>query len=374
MKDPRPQIYLDNAATTRALPEVLRAMEQVLMTDFGNPSSRHGAGLAAEEHLRQARTTVAERLGVAPEDLVFTSGGTEANALALLGSARGARGHDHLLVSAVEHPSVLESARLLEQEGIEVQHLPVNAGGWVDPGSVREMLRRSTSLVAVMHLNNETGVVQPVAEIASVIKAKNPGCRLLVDAVQSFTVLETRLEALGADLLTVSGHKVHGPKGVGCVALAPGINLRGLWGGGDQERGRRPGTENLPGIVGLGEAVRRAGKDLAILSAGRDRLEQAVRRRFSEAYVLGDPSGRAPHIACLAIPGYRSEVLVNLLEAQGLCVSSGSACHSRRSLRSHVLEAMAVPRQHGVIRFSLSRQNTADEVAQASEIIEKLKI
>jgi cysteine desulfurase len=305
--------------------------------------------------------------------VAFTSGGTEANGLALLGS--GLRPGAHLLVSAVEHASVLGSARLANQRlGVELEQIPVDAGGRVDPAQVASRLRADTALVALMLVNNETGVIQPVAEIAELLRRQAPRCTLLVDAVQAFGLLETRLPALGAHLLSASAHKLHGPKGAGCLAWASGAGPAPLWGGGDQEGGARPGTENLPGAVGFGEALALcdAREDAGRLQQLRDRLAEAVLRTFRGARVLGHPQHRAPQIVALAVPGVPSEVLVNMLEARGVCASSGSACHSRSSLRSHVLEAMGVPRDHGVLRLSLSHATTAEQVSRAVKIIQEL--
>jgi cysteine desulfurase len=368
-------IYLDNAATTAVLPEVRRAMEQTLDGPrFGNPSSRHRLGLLAEKRLREARLALAGQAGVGPGQLALTSGGTEANALALLGA--GPRPGGHLLVSAVEHPSVLGSARQLSQtRGVELELLPVGPGGRVDPAGVRARLRPETAMVAVMLVNNETGVIQPAAEIAALLRRHAPRCRLLVDAVQAFGLLSTDLDRLGAHLLSASAHKLHGPKGVGCLAWAAGCQPAPLWGGGDQEGGARPGTENVPGAVGFARALALSQERDP---AGRLRelcllLQEAVQRRFPGAYPLGDQAHRAPQMVAVAVPGVPSEVLVNLLEAGGVCASSGAACHSRRSLRSHVLEAMGVSRDHGVLRLSLSHTTTREQVARAVEVIEELK-
>jgi len=363
--NPRPAtVYLDHAATTPCRPEVVEAMRCVLLEDFANPSSRHGAGLAAERHLTAARRRIAQRVGVDPGQVTFTSGGTEANGLALLSSAR----RRHLLVSAVEHPSVLETARLLAQDGSEVERIPVTDAGRVDPDDVTALVRADTALVAVMHVNNETGIVQPVAEIVRAVRARAPRCRVLVDAVQSFTALPVEMAALGADLVSLSAHKIHGPKGVGCLITAPGLSLFHPWGGGDQETGRRPGTENLPGIVGFARAL-----ELSLEDDGHgprlrgycDRLVETVRRARPDAYPVGDAAHRAAHILAVAVPGVATEVLINLLEARGVCASSGSACHSRRTLRSHVMEAMGVPKTHGVLRFSMSSVTTDAEIVRA---------
>jgi cysteine desulfurase len=361
-------IYLDNAATTPVLPEVVEAMERVMHHDFGNPSSRHAAGLAAERHLRAARDTVARRVGAAPERVLFTSGGTEANALAVLGTCR--RTHSrHVLVSSVEHPSVLGCADLLEREGFEVTRAPVTAGGWVDPAGIEGLVRPDTALVAVMHTNNETGIVQPTAEAASAARRRAPECQVLVDAVQSLPALTFTLDELGADLLSLSAHKVHGPKGTGCLVLGPRASVAPLWGGGDQEAQLRPGTENLPGIVGFARALELLEPEPDRLAALSARLEHAVIEARPDAYPVGDRARRAPHLLAMAVPGVATEVLINLLESLGVCASSGSACHSRRTLRSHVTAAMGLPSEHGTVRLSLSTTTTDDEVARAAELV-----
>ncbi len=250
-----------------------------------------------------------------------------------------------------------------------MEEIPVNAGGWVEPTRVEAMLRPETFLVAVMHVNNETGIRQPVEEIARIIKKHDPRCRFLVDAVQSFAVLPVDLEDLGADMVTASGHKLHGPKGIGCLALRPKLRLAPLWGGGDQERNRRAGTENLPGIVGFARAVELARRDTGRLSRLQGQLIAAITSKHKGVQSLGDATRRAPHILSLLIPGVPSEVLVNALEQRGVYASSGSACHSRRSLRSHVLTAMAVPAHWGVLRLSITDTTTEDEISAAAGII-----
>jgi len=312
-------------------------------------------------------------MGVEPGRLVFTSGGTEANAMAILGVAGRQRGRGHLLVSAVEHPSVLGSARLLRDHDVET--IPVTRGGWVDPDQLESMIRPETFLVAVMHVNNETGVIQPVADLARVVRRQGDRCLLLVDAVQSFTALDTDLRDMGAHLVTASAHKLHGPKGTGCLALAEGVRLAPLWGGGDQEAGARPGTENVAGALGFARAVELSRANTERLAAATGRLSRAIRRRFTGAAEVGEPARRAPHIVALTVPGLPSEVLVNMLEARGVCVSSGAACHSRSSLRSHVMEAMGLQASAGVIRVSLSCGHTTEaEVDRAVQIIEDLEV
>ena len=369
---PQPVAYLDNAATTPCHPEVAAEVARVLVEVYGNPSSRHRVGLAAEKVLRQARQTMARSLGCGPEGIIFCSGGTEANALAVLGAARAGKGDGHLLLSSVEHPSVLGNRAALEREGLQVELLPVNAGGWVEPERAAAMVKPQTRLVAVMLVNNETGVVQPVADIARAVRERSPSCKVLVDCVQAFTAMPVNLAALNADMVSISGHKIRGPKGVGCLALGAGVRLAPVWGGGDQEEGRRPGTENLAGIAGLARAVKLARPHGAEVADLMGRLERAALAGIPGAYTVGDPGRRAPHILTVASPGHKSEVLVNMMEQRGVCVSSGSACHSRRSLNSHVMAAMGLPRDHGVIRFSLSSGTAASEVDLAAEVLGSL--
>jgi cysteine desulfurase len=361
-------IYLDNAATTPVHPQVAQAMLRALQEDYGNPSSRHAMGLAAERVLRGARREVAARVRVDSGRVLFTSGATEANALAILGMARRQRRPGRVLISAIEHPSVLATTRMLEEAGHQVELIPVEPGGWVDPERVAEMLDEATFLVAVMHVNNETGIIQPVCDVAQAVR-RVPSCRLLVDAVQSFGRLPLDLPSSGADLMTFSAHKIGGPKGAACLVRSERAALAPLWGGGEQEQGLRPGTENLPGIVGLAAAVELQSELPSAREEYAAPLVEAALARHPDAHVIGDRSRRAAHILSLAIPKVKSEVLINLLEAQGVCASSGSACHSRRSLRSHVLEAMGVPLDHGIVRFSFGPQTTREDIERAADAL-----
>ena len=369
----QPPIYLDNAATSRPHLSVVRAVAEALTNQFGNPSSRHRVGLAADERLQWARGVVARKLAVAPKQVMFTSGGTEANALAMLGAARRRRGA-HVLLSAVEHPSMQGNACLLEQQGYEVERLPVTPGGFVEPDEVARRLRPQTSVVALMHVCNETGIVQPVADVARLVRRQVPRCRMVVDAVQSFCSLPFTLDTLGAHLMTLSGHKLNGPKGIGAVVRAEGVTLPALWGGGSQEAGMRPGTENMPAAVGLARAVELSRPDPDRLAGYCDDLAGAVMDRFPGSSTVGDPGRRAAHIVAMTVPSLPAEVLVNALEAAGVCVSAGSACHSRRSLASHVAKAMGLPADAGLVRFSPGSLTTDDEVTRAVDIIRNLEI
>lgn len=349
-------IYLDNAATTAPDPRVIEAMRDALVEHWGNPSSSHALGLAAERALRLARERVAARLELDPARVIFTSGGTEALALALLGTARQRQRPGHVLISALEHAAVQRSAELLRAAGHTVETVAAEPGGYVDPERLLGLLRAETFLVALMHVNNETGIVQPVAKIGAQLRRDHPRVRLLVDAVQSYGVVPTSLTELGAHLLALSAHKLHGPKGVGCLVTAPGIAVTPLWGGGPQEQGRRPGTENVPGIVGLGVAALLGKGDASALRRATDQLVAAVLAARPGAYVVGDPARRAPHIAAVALPGLRADTLIHRLSEQGVFASSQSACQSRGPARqSHVFAALGVPASDGVLRLAPHR-------------------
>lgn len=375
------RVYLDNSATTRVRPEVVAAMERVLREEFGNPSSLHAMGLEAERRVEEAREAVAEALGVDPAEILFTSGGTEANNLALRGAARAhAREGRHIVTTAVEHSSVLETARDLAREGFELTVVPVDGHGRVRTEDVVAALRPDTVLVSVMLVNNEVGTVQPVAEIGRAIARRRGRGRvplLHVDAVQAFGKLPVQPRQLGADLVTLSGHKIHGPKGAGALYVRRGVRLQPLLTGGDQQGGLRPGTENVPGIVGFGVAARLAAREredtLARLRALRSRLLAGLGAAVPGALV-NSPEDAAPHILNVSFPGVRGEVLVHALAERGVYVSTGSACHSRRPVISHVLAAMGLARERaeGAIRISLSRDTTGADVDALIEALREI--
>jgi cysteine desulfurase len=379
-------IYLDNAATSRPFPEAVEAVGRALEHGYGNPSSRHGLGLAASLLVEAARATLARAIGAEAREIVFTGGGSEANNLALKGAAWAyARAGRHLVVSAVEHPSVLEAARWLADEAdLAVTFVPVGRDGRVDPLAVAAAADERTVLVSLMHVNNEVGSVQPVGEVGRRLRAlratsgRRKGLPLFhVDAVQSLGRLPIDVRSWGADLLTVSAHKVHGPKGVGALFVRHGVRLTPLVHGGGHEAGRRSGTENVPGIAGFGAALARlGGLDLA---ANARRLSE-LRRRFiaavsgGEVVVNGpeDETAVAGHIISLSFPGIPAEVLQHHLEERGVFVSTGSACSSHYQERaSHVLVAMECPPAvvASAIRVSLSPLAAADEILAAGRVI-----
>lgn len=339
---------------------------------FGNPSSLHTLGHRAERLVEEARRRVAALLEAAPEEIVFTSGGTEANNLAVLGAARAmARRGRHVLVSAVEHPSVREAARRLGEEGFEVEELPVDREGRVLPERLAEFVRPETILVSVMRVNNEVGTLQPVEELVRALKDRRPEALFHTDAVQAAGLTRVTPRRWGCDLATISAHKIHGPKGVGALWIRPGTRVIPLVWGGGQERDLRPGTENVPGIVGFGEAAelalgRRA--DAARVARLRRRLEEGIRERIPGVRRLGpEAEHAAPHILTLAFPGLRGEVLVHGLAAEEVYVSTGSACSSRHRGPSHVLLALGEAGEavEGAVRFSLSPLTTEAEVEHA---------
>lgn len=371
-------IYLDSAATTRARPEVAEKVRTALLSEYGNPSSLHGMGHAAERLLKESRGWVADALGVAPAEIVFTSGGTEGNNLAIQGVAKArARRGRHLITTRIEHSSVLNACRALEEEGFNVTYLDVDAEGRVTPEQVVEALTGETILVSVMHVNNEIGTVQPVEEIARAVKEAKRDVVVHSDGVQAFLKVPLSLARTAVDLYTTSAHKVHGPKGVGALYVRRGVRIRPLFGRGEQEGGLRSGTENVPGIAGFGEAVASA------MHAGRAALERMKQLRLRLARrLLAVPGaslngpleeGAAPHILNLSFAGVRGEVLVHALEAKGVYVSTGSACSSRRPEPSHVLKAIGRSGEAALesIRISLSWMTGEEEIEKAASIIEQ---
>lgn len=374
------EIYLDNSATTKPRPEVVRKVCQVMDEEYGNPSSIHRLGVRAELVVKESRALIARALSVMPQEIVFTSGGTEANNLALFGAARAMqRAGRHLITTKVEHPSVLKAFELLEEEGYEATYLGVDRNGLLDVVSLREAIREDTILVSIMHVNNETGAIQPLAEVGRVLAgvraSRSRGRPLLwhVDAVQGFTKVPLAPRDVGIDLMSLSGHKLHGPKGSGALYVRQGVQLRPLVVGGGQERGLRSGTENVPGIAGFGEAVRIAVLEMeeAVprMRELRSRLIRGIMDAVPDAVLNGsaDDILAAPHIVNLSFPGVKGEVLVHALEERGVYVSTGAACSSRRAQPSHVLTAMGIPPSYieGAIRISLSPLTTRSDIDSA---------
>lgn len=357
------KVYLDNAATTRVCPEAAEAAIRVMTENFGNPSSTHGPGRAAREELKKARQSIAKSIGALPEEIYFTSGGTEADNWAILCGAQLMRHKGkHVITSETEHDAVIKSAEALEMQGYEVTRLKPRADGAVHTEELAAALRRDTVLVSLMLVNNETGAVQDIAAFAKAIKAAGSPALLHCDAIQGYCKIPMKTRTLGADMISLSGHKINAPKGVGALYIRKGLKLPPLQVGGGQEGGYRSGTEPLPAIAAFGAAAEAAMADKG--AAGRmEDLRQRTIRQLQKArpglLILG---GGAPHLLCLSLPGYRSEVLLNALDAEGISVSKGSAC--KKGARSHVLEAMGLPPAviDGAIRVSFSRTSTQEEV------------
>lgn len=373
-------IYLDNAATTPVAPEVAEVVAACMCEDYGNPSSAHHMGISAERRIKNARAQLASAIGDADGRLgalYWTSGGTESDALGVAGAAR-ARGRQgkHILYSAIEHPAVRESARMLTREGFVAEPVPVDASGVVDLDALSSALRADTVVVAVMLVNNEIGTVQPVADIAALLREKHSGAdgvHLHCDAVQALGKLPLSVEALGADSVAFAAHKLHGPKGVGALWVKKGARLHSLWAGGGQQSGIRSGTLNVPGIAGLGAAAALADDGLDSRQARwreyAEVLTRAARDSGVEVHENGAGAVRAPHVLSLGFAGVPAEPLLHVLESRGVLVSAGSACAERDRKPSPVLTAIGVHKNTGTLRFSFGRQTTREQVEAAAGIL-----
>jgi cysteine desulfurase len=370
-------IYFDNAATTPLDPRVCEAMQPYLREQWGNPSSMHGDGRLARAAVEEARQQVAELLGAEPGEIVFTSSGTEADNLALQGVLflAGLRGC-HLIASAIEHPAVFVCCQHLERLGVAVTLLPVDPDGLVDPAELERALRPETRLVSIMAANNVTGAVQPIEELGRI--SRRHGALFHTDAVQAFGKIPLDVRRLPVDLLSLSAHKLHGPKGMGALYVRHGVSLTPILHGGGQEEGRRSSTENVAGIVGLGTAAELARLEMAAEAARlvriRDRLIDTITATIPNAYLIGDRYRRLPGHICLGFAGMEGEGIKLLLEldALGVAVSSGSACSSNHvGQPSHVLEAMGfdAPRARGSVRITLGRFNTDHEAERFLELL-----
>ena len=357
-------IYLDNAATTRVCPEAADMAYRVMTEQYGNPSSTHARGREAKKLLDAARRELALCLGCQPKELAFTSCGSEADNWALLSGAWAASSRGgHVISSMAEHDAVRKSLDELERRGYEVTRLPPDPSGAVPVQAVLDALRPDTVLVSLMLVNNETGAVNDIPGLARALKKAAPKVLLHCDAVQGFLKVPCTVKSLGADMVTISGHKIHAPKGIGALYIRSGLHLRPLILGGSQEDGRRAGTEAIPAICAFGEAAR-LGR--ALMAESTERMaglrQRAVSRLLAENPGLVVIGGGAPHILCVSLPGYRSEVLMSVLESRGISVSKSSAC--KKGGRSHVLEAMGLPAPviDGALRLGLSRYTTAEEL------------
>ena len=370
----KPRIYLDNSATTRVDEQVLQAMLPYLRDRFGNASSTHTFGQEARAAVEEARRSVAELIGADTREVVFTSGGTEADNTALWGIWRSAqRPGGHIITSKIEHPAVLATCKVLEAAGALVTYLPADASGRVDPARVAAAINERTILISIMHANNETGVIQPVEEISAL--GRRHGIVVHSDAVQSAGKAPLRVKDLGVDLLSLSGHKMHAPKGVGALFVRGGVKLAPLMTGGSHERKRRAGSENVPGIAALGAAAKLALERLDEMGGRvrelRDRLETGIMEKVAGVRINGGRDYRLPTITNLAFEGLEGEAAVIALDLEGVAVSTGSACSSGSLEPSHVLMGMGLRADavQGSLRFSLCYFNTAEEIDRTIELV-----
>ncbi|MBN1629822.1 MAG: cysteine desulfurase NifS [Thermoleophilia bacterium] len=360
-------IYLDHASTTPVDPEVVAAMLPWYSEEFGNPSTVYSLGVTAADAVQKARESVAQTIGAEPEEIYFTSGGTESDNWAILGTADAQQKKGrHLVTSTIEHHAVLETMEYLEKRGFELTKVPADSGGLVDPEDVRKAIRPDTILVSVMHANNEVGTIEPIAEIGKI--TREAGVLLHVDAVQTAGKLPLDVNELGVDMLSMSAHKFYGPKGVGLMYLRNRTRISPHLHGGGQERSRRAGTHNVPGVVGMAKALELATArmaDDALREAGlRDKLWASLQGSIDAIYLNGDMTHRLPGNLNVRLDGIEGESMILMLDMEGICVSSGSACTTGSLDPSHVLLALGIPAEHahGSLRVTLGRGTAAEDI------------
>lgn len=367
------EAYFDNAATTRVAPEVQDIVKKVMDLDYGNPSSRHRKGVEAEKYIKEAQDIIAGTLKAEPKEIIFTSGGTESNNMALIGAAfANRRRGNHIISTRIEHASVYNPLLFLEEQGFRITFLNVDGQGHVDPEELKQAICPETILVSVMMVNNEIGAIEPIEEIGKIIKKANPDIVFHVDAIQAYGKLKISVKRCKIDLLSVSGHKIHGPKGTGFLYVRDKVKLRPIIYGGGQQRDFRSGTENVPGIAGLGMAAK------LIYTNHAEKIEKI--RQVKDTFLTGvrkldgvvDNSGEAPHIASVSFRGIeRSEVLLHALEAKGVYCSSGSACSSNHPAISGTLKAIGVEDEllNATLRFSFSVYSSVEEAEYAVQVL-----
>lgn len=363
------EVYLDNSATTRCFDNVAELVHKVMTQDYGNPSSMHNKGVESEKYLRHAREVIAKNLKVNEKEILFTSGGTESDNLALIGAAfANQRAGRHLITTQIEHPAILQTMQYLEKQDFEVTYLPVDKNGQVKLEELQRSLRKDTILVSIMHTNNEIGALQPIAEAGLMIKRYNPSIVFHVDAVQGYGKFRIHPKRMNIDLLSVSAHKIHGPKGIGFLYINEKIKIHPIIFGGGQQKGMRSGTENVPGIAGMALAIETVYQNL---DNEIEKLYQLKQRFIEGAMKIHDVkinglTGKdsAPHVVSLSVRGVRSEVLLHALEEKGIYVSAGSACASNKPSISATLQAIGVEKDllDSTIRFSFSIFTTPEEI------------
>ena len=373
------EVYLDNSATTKCLPEVAALMTRIMCDEYGNPSSLHKKGVESEKYVRYAKEVIAKCMKVQEKEILFTSGGTESDNIALIGSAyANYRAGRHIITTRIEHPAVLQTCAYLEEQGFSVTYLPVNAKGVISLADLERAMTKNTILVSIMHTNNEVGAVQPIEQAGELIKRMNPSTLFHVDAVQGFGKCRIYPKRMHIDLLTVSAHKLHGPKGVGFLYINEKATVRPIIFGGGQQKGMRSGTENVPGIAGMAKASEE------VFSEFDEKIEYLykIKERFVkevsalEGIRLNGPVGRdgAPHVVSVSIQGVRSEVMLHALEDKGIYVSAGSACSSNKPSVSATLKAIGVEKQYldATLRFSFSLYTTETEIDYTVKCLSEL--
>ena len=372
-------IYFDNAATTRALPEVAEKMTYMLCENFGNPASVSVMGLEVEKEIRKAANILANGIGAKEEEIFFTSGGTEGDNWAIYGTTEGyARAGKHLITTKIEHPAVTSPMKALEEKGYDVTWLSVDCKGHISMEELADAIRADTILVSIILVNNETGTIQNAEEIGKLVKQKNPDTLFHVDAVQAFGKYPIDVQKMKVDLLTMSGHKIHGPKGVGMLYMRKGLKVRPLLLGGGQQKGQRAGTENGAGVAALGVAADIAFRGLQenivhVKEVKKTLLDGIL--EMPDTQLNGDDLDTAsPYVLNVTFKGVRSEVLLHSLESKGIFVSAGSACDSRKKNGSHVLTAMGLPFEEieGAVRFSFCRYNTVEEAKECLQVLKEI--
>ena len=372
-------IYFDNAATTRAADEVAERVRYMLLENFGNPSAQSMMGVRAENELNDARKIMAKSINALPEEIYFTSGGTEDDNWAIFGTAEGyKRSGKHIITTSIEHPAVYEPMERLRQKGWDITVLDVDKNGYIDLDALRDSIRDDTVLVSTILINNEVGTIQDAAAVGKLIKEKNPNTLFHADAVQAFGKYPIDVRKMNIDMLSMSGHKIHGPKGVGFFYMKKGLKVRPIIYGGGQERGQRSATENTPGIVGLAKAVELAMENMdasheKVMEVKRT-LAEGILRDIPKTHINGPSIEEAsPYVLNVSFNGLRSEVLLHSLEESEIYVSAGSACSSKKKGGSHVLRSLGLSEERieGAIRFSFCRYNTVDEAAACLEILKE---
>lgn len=373
------QVYFDNSATTRCVPKVREVMDKIYDEDFGNPSSLHMMGVNAEKYLKNSREIIAKILKVNEKEILFTSGGTESNNTAVIGCAMAnKRSGNHIITTSIEHAAILEPMKFLEEQGFRVTYLPVDSKGVVDMNALAEAVCDETILVSVMMVNNEIGTIEPVEEIAKLVKAKNPRVYMHVDAIQGFGKMNIYPKRMGIDMLSVSAHKINGPKGVGFLYINEKVKIKPIILGGGQQKGMRSGTDNVPGVAGMAKACELAYKDLdekrTHMYELRNRMIAGL-REFEGVTINGfDDDTAAPHVVSVSFLNVRSEVLLHALEDKGIYVSAGSACSSNKPAPSKTLINIGAPKEiiESTVRLSFSVYNTVEEVDYCLETLKEL--